>query len=189
MRDAVPILDVSGLRSPDPAARRAVAAALGAACRGPGFVLVTGHGIAPGLFLRRYAREVSRRWRRIWRRRNTRRGLRKYSLKSHAGAIVVKALTLARINLNGNRRKVRPNAPVFLVDRDQVSALLDVLNVTRTRAFLQPLRDVCSLVDRGVDKHSARIKSGEWLRRILSIHTLCRLVRRAYGLTGNGNER
>jgi len=50
----VPILDVAGLRSPDPAARLAVAAALGAACRGPGFFLVTGHGIAPeisaGLF-------------------------------------------------------------------------------------------------------------------------------------------
>ncbi len=45
MSDSVPVIDVSGLRSPDPAARRAVAAQLGAACRGPGFFLVTGHGI------------------------------------------------------------------------------------------------------------------------------------------------
>jgi isopenicillin N synthase-like dioxygenase len=41
----VPVLDVSGLRSDAPADRRRVAAALGAACRGPGFFLVTGHGI------------------------------------------------------------------------------------------------------------------------------------------------
>ena len=47
MSDAVPVLDVSGLRSAEAAERRAVAAALGAACRGPGFFLVTGHGIAP----------------------------------------------------------------------------------------------------------------------------------------------
>jgi isopenicillin N synthase-like dioxygenase len=50
----VPVLDISGLRSADPAARRAVAAQLGAACRGPAFFLVTGHGIPPdvtaGLF-------------------------------------------------------------------------------------------------------------------------------------------
>jgi isopenicillin N synthase-like dioxygenase len=46
MSDLVPIIDVSGLRSSDLAARRAVAAELGAACRGPGFFLVTGHGIA-----------------------------------------------------------------------------------------------------------------------------------------------
>jgi isopenicillin N synthase-like dioxygenase len=45
----VPVIDVSGLRSAEPAARRAVAAALGAACRGPGFFLVTGHGIAPSV--------------------------------------------------------------------------------------------------------------------------------------------
>jgi isopenicillin N synthase-like dioxygenase len=43
----VPVLDVSGLSSADPADRRRVAAALGAACRGPGFFLVTGHGIPP----------------------------------------------------------------------------------------------------------------------------------------------
>jgi isopenicillin N synthase-like dioxygenase len=45
MSDAIPVLDVSGLRSASAAERRAVAAALGAACRGPGFFLVTGHGI------------------------------------------------------------------------------------------------------------------------------------------------
>jgi isopenicillin N synthase-like dioxygenase len=41
----VPLIDVAGLAAPDEAARRDVAAALGAACRGPGFFLATGHGI------------------------------------------------------------------------------------------------------------------------------------------------
>ncbi|WP_270937387.1 isopenicillin N synthase family dioxygenase [Falsiroseomonas oryzae] len=45
----VPVLNVSGLRNADPADRRRVAQALGAACRGPGFFLVTGHGIAPAI--------------------------------------------------------------------------------------------------------------------------------------------
>ncbi|OYW09807.1 MAG: 2OG-Fe(II) oxygenase [Rhodospirillales bacterium 12-71-4] len=45
MSDTVPLIEVSGLRAADPAARAAVAHALGAACRGPGFFLVTGHGI------------------------------------------------------------------------------------------------------------------------------------------------
>ena len=45
----LPILDISPLRSPNPAHRRTAAVALGAACRGPGFFLVTGHGIAPGI--------------------------------------------------------------------------------------------------------------------------------------------
>jgi isopenicillin N synthase-like dioxygenase len=44
MGDAVPVLDVSGLRG-TAAERRAVAAALGAACRGVGFFLVTSHGV------------------------------------------------------------------------------------------------------------------------------------------------
>jgi isopenicillin N synthase-like dioxygenase len=44
----VPVLDISGLRSADAADRRRVADALGAACRGPGFFLVTGHGVPPG---------------------------------------------------------------------------------------------------------------------------------------------
>jgi isopenicillin N synthase-like dioxygenase len=45
MNDIVPVIDIAGLRSPDPTARRAVAVELGAACRGAGFFLVTGHGI------------------------------------------------------------------------------------------------------------------------------------------------
>lgn len=45
MTDTVPVIDVSSLRSADPDARRATAASLGAACRGAGFFLVTGHGI------------------------------------------------------------------------------------------------------------------------------------------------
>jgi isopenicillin N synthase-like dioxygenase len=52
MTDTLPILDVSPLASPDLAARRAVATALGAACRGPGFFLAVNHGVAtiPALF-------------------------------------------------------------------------------------------------------------------------------------------
>ncbi len=49
MPDTVPLIDISGLRSADPAARRDVAARLGAACRGPGFFLVVGHGIPAGV--------------------------------------------------------------------------------------------------------------------------------------------
>ncbi|MBU8537476.1 isopenicillin N synthase family dioxygenase [Falsiroseomonas tokyonensis] len=45
MPDSLPIIDVAGLRAADPAARHAVATELGAACRGAGFFLVTGHGI------------------------------------------------------------------------------------------------------------------------------------------------
>jgi isopenicillin N synthase-like dioxygenase len=41
----IPIIDVSGLRAPDLAARQAVAARLGTACREVGFFYVTGHGI------------------------------------------------------------------------------------------------------------------------------------------------
>jgi isopenicillin N synthase-like dioxygenase len=52
MTDTLPILDVSPLASPDLGARRAVAAALGAACRGPGFFLAVNHGVGtvPALF-------------------------------------------------------------------------------------------------------------------------------------------
>jgi isopenicillin N synthase-like dioxygenase len=42
---SLPILDVSPLASPDLSARRAAAAALGAACRGPGFFLAVNHGV------------------------------------------------------------------------------------------------------------------------------------------------
>jgi isopenicillin N synthase-like dioxygenase len=45
----IPIIDLSGLRSPDLAARRSVAAELGAACREVGFFYVTGHGIPPAV--------------------------------------------------------------------------------------------------------------------------------------------
>ncbi len=45
----LPVIDVSGLRASDPAARAAVAAQLGAACRGVGFFYITGHGIADAL--------------------------------------------------------------------------------------------------------------------------------------------
>ncbi|MCU0868877.1 MAG: isopenicillin N synthase family oxygenase [Burkholderiales bacterium] len=44
--DAIPIVDIAGLRSPDAAARRGVADAIGRACRDVGFLYVTGHGIA-----------------------------------------------------------------------------------------------------------------------------------------------
>lgn len=49
MPGTIPILDISALGATDLAARRAAAALLGEACRGPGFFLVTGHGIAPAL--------------------------------------------------------------------------------------------------------------------------------------------
>ncbi len=46
---AIPIIDLSGLRAPELSARRAVAGELGRACRGVGFFYVTGHGIAPDI--------------------------------------------------------------------------------------------------------------------------------------------
>ncbi len=55
MPATVPILDVSALRSPDLARRREAAMALGAACRGPGFFLATGHGVAPAVVERLFA--------------------------------------------------------------------------------------------------------------------------------------
>ncbi len=44
--DTIPVIDVSPLASPDEAARRRIAAEIGAACRGIGFFYVGGHGIA-----------------------------------------------------------------------------------------------------------------------------------------------
>lgn len=43
----IPVLDIAALRSPVAAERASVAARLGAACRGTGFFLATGHGLAP----------------------------------------------------------------------------------------------------------------------------------------------
>jgi len=50
MSDALPVIDVSGLFSPDADRRRDVAVALGAACRGIGFFYLTGHNV-PGTLL------------------------------------------------------------------------------------------------------------------------------------------
>jgi isopenicillin N synthase-like dioxygenase len=44
---AIPCIDIGALASPDTAARQRVAEAVGAACRGTGFFLITGHGVAP----------------------------------------------------------------------------------------------------------------------------------------------
>lgn len=45
MTTPLPLIDIADLASPDPAARRRVAAEVGAACRGIGFFAVTGHGV------------------------------------------------------------------------------------------------------------------------------------------------
>jgi len=44
----IPVIDISHLSSDQIEERRAVAAKMGAACRGPGFFFITGHGVAPG---------------------------------------------------------------------------------------------------------------------------------------------
>jgi isopenicillin N synthase-like dioxygenase len=44
--NSLPIIDIAGLRSPDVAERRAVAAELGRACREIGFFYATGHGFS-----------------------------------------------------------------------------------------------------------------------------------------------
>jgi isopenicillin N synthase-like dioxygenase len=51
----LPILDISGLRSGDASARQSVAAQVGAACRGVGFFVVTGHGVPAELIERTFA--------------------------------------------------------------------------------------------------------------------------------------
>jgi isopenicillin N synthase-like dioxygenase len=60
--DHVPLIDVRALvnRSSDAAARRAVAARIGAACRESGFFYVTGHGVDAGLLA--HLEELSRRF-------------------------------------------------------------------------------------------------------------------------------
>jgi isopenicillin N synthase-like dioxygenase len=50
----LPVIDVSGLRSTALADRRAVAAALGRAARGPGFLYVANHGIDAALLARAF---------------------------------------------------------------------------------------------------------------------------------------
>ncbi|WP_374574381.1 isopenicillin N synthase family dioxygenase [Phenylobacterium sp.] len=47
---AVPVIDISGLSSADPQARRAAAARIGQAAREVGFLQVTGHGLPEALF-------------------------------------------------------------------------------------------------------------------------------------------
>lgn len=47
--DDIPVINVAGLASPDPAQRDGVVRAVGAACRGTGFFAITGHGIAPSV--------------------------------------------------------------------------------------------------------------------------------------------
>jgi isopenicillin N synthase-like dioxygenase len=47
MPDLVPIIDLSGWHSGDPARRAAVAAAVDDACRNVGFLQITGHGVPP----------------------------------------------------------------------------------------------------------------------------------------------
>lgn len=49
MTHAIPLIDISPLSSPDAAARSAVAAQIGAACRDVGFFAIVGHGVAPSL--------------------------------------------------------------------------------------------------------------------------------------------
>ena len=51
----IPIIDIAALGSDDPAARRAVAALIGSACREVGFFVVTGHGVAPTLIADTFA--------------------------------------------------------------------------------------------------------------------------------------
>ncbi|MGH1503791.1 MAG: isopenicillin N synthase family dioxygenase [Acidimicrobiales bacterium] len=45
----VPVLDISGARSGDPAIRQAVAAAIDTTCRSSGFLVITGHSVDPEL--------------------------------------------------------------------------------------------------------------------------------------------
>ena len=45
----LPVIDISGLSSSDPAARRAVGEKLRSACLAHGFFYCTGHGVPPGL--------------------------------------------------------------------------------------------------------------------------------------------
>ena len=46
---SVPVIDISGFRSTDPAQRLAVAQAVGQACRDIGFLIISGHGVPDSL--------------------------------------------------------------------------------------------------------------------------------------------
>ena len=46
---SVPVIDVSGFRSTDPARRQAVAEEVGRACRDIGFLIISGHGVPDNL--------------------------------------------------------------------------------------------------------------------------------------------
>jgi isopenicillin N synthase-like dioxygenase len=52
---SLPLIDVSGLRSPDPARRGAVGRQLRATCSDKGFFYITNHGISPALVARTFA--------------------------------------------------------------------------------------------------------------------------------------
>ncbi len=47
--ESIPLIDIAPLSGLDSGARRQVARAIGAACRGPGFFLITGHGVPEAL--------------------------------------------------------------------------------------------------------------------------------------------
>lgn len=55
MRTTIPLIDMAPLAGTDLAARRAVAAQVGAACRGIGFFAVGGHGVPPALMADAFA--------------------------------------------------------------------------------------------------------------------------------------
>ena len=50
--DAVPVIDISGYFSGDPALKRAIAREIDAACRSIGFLVIAGHGVPDGLIAR-----------------------------------------------------------------------------------------------------------------------------------------
>ena len=55
MMNAIPIIDIEDLSSPDAAARRRVASEVGRACRDIGFFVIRGHGVPDGLIDRTFA--------------------------------------------------------------------------------------------------------------------------------------
>src|SRR6188472_2494304 len=57
---AIPVIDIAPFAGGDPAARRAVADAVDAACRSTGFLVITGHGVDPAEVAEMY--DVTRRF-------------------------------------------------------------------------------------------------------------------------------